>query len=298
MDIPKLHPRDNDTHKNDYGRIFVLAGSKGMVGAALLCAEASLRSGGGFVKLGMPWQLAELANSNPYTICAVSVGLPATEEASLAIVGKAKILAAAEGYDVTAIGPGLSTHPQTVELVCQVLPELRSAVVLDADALNAVARHPEVLGKMNREKGLPILTPHPGEFVRLAGLTSYPAPAERGAACREFAKTHKVVCVLKGSGTMISDGENVHINRTGNPGMATAGTGDVLTGVISALRGQGYDSFDAAILGVYLHGMAGDMAAEELGQWGMTAHDILMRLPRAFKRHWQEGLAQSTEGAA
>jgi len=290
MEIPKLLTREPDTQKNDYGRIFVVAGSKGMVGAALMAAEAALRSGAGYVKIGMPWQLAELAASNPYTICAVSAGFPATEEASLAIVGKTKILAAAEGFDITAIGPGLSTHPQTQELVCQLLPELKTALVIDADALNAIARHPEVLGKLSKERGLPILTPHGGEFARLAGLNERPTPQERETLCKKFAKQHGLVCILKGNMSVISDGERIHLNTTGNPGMATAGTGDVLTGVISALRGQGYDSFDAAVLGCYLHGMAGDMAAEELGQWGMTAHDILLRLPRAFRKHWQDGL--------
>lgn len=289
MEIPKLHRREPDTHKSDYGRIFVVAGSKGMVGAALMAAEAALRSGGGFVKLGMPWQLAELAASNPYTICAVAVGLPATEEATLAIVGKSKILAAAEGFDVTAIGPGLSTHPQTIQLVAQLLPELKTALVIDADALNALAKLPEVFGKISGEKGLPIITPHGGEFARLAGLTERPKPQERENLCRNFARQNRVVCVLKGHMTVISDGERIHINQTGNPGMATAGTGDVLTGVISALRGQGYDSMEAAVLGCHLHGMAGDMAEEELGQWGMTAHDILLRLPRAFRKHWQDG---------
>ncbi len=295
-DIPKLRKREVDTHKNDYGRIFVLAGSLGMVGAALLTCEAALRAGAGYVKLGMPWQLAALANSNPYTICVVSEGFPATEAQTLGIIGKSKILTALEGFEVAAIGPGLSTNSQTQELVCQILPELKSALVLDADGLNAVARHRDVVAKIPREHGLPVFTPHPGEFQRLTGAAEKISQRERESACKSYAREHQVVCVLKGHRTVVSDGARCYINQTGNPGMATAGTGDVLTGVISALRGQGYDSYEAAVLGVYLHGLAGDMAADDMGEWGLTAHDILNRLPRVFRRHWQEGLKDNGNG--
>jgi ADP-dependent NAD(P)H-hydrate dehydratase len=291
MDIPKLRARERDTHKNDYGRVFILAGSAGMVGSAFLASEAALRSGAGYVQLGMPWRLTALAASNPYTVCVLTKALKETEEGTLALMAKPQILEAAADYDVAAIGPGLSLNAQTQELVNQLLIDMNHAIVLDADGLNAVAKHPATIDRIRRDKGLPIFTPHPGEFARLRGIDKTPIePAARVSECRGYAAERRLVCVLKGHNTVVSDGKQVYTNTTGNPGMATAGTGDVLTGVIAALRGQGFDSYDAACLGVYLHGLAGDIAAAELGEWGMTAHDIVRSLPLAFRRHYEAGL--------
>lgn len=288
MEIPQLYPREPDSHKNDYGRVFVLAGSNGMVGAAVLCSLAALRAGCGYVKLGLPWRLAALAGSNANMMCIVTAALPETEDGSLSLLGKPKVLDACKDFDVLAIGPGLSMNAQTQQMLIQLLPELTQALVLDADALNAVAKQPAVIADLPREKGLPVFTPHPGEFARLTGMQAPPRePVLREQACRDYAAKHNIVCVLKGYRTVVSDGKRVYVNATGNPGMATAGTGDVLTGCIAALRGQGYDSFEAAVLGVYLHGLAGDIAAETFEHWGMTAVDVLNALPTAFLRHYR-----------
>jgi len=300
VSIPPLFPRAEDTHKSDYGRVFVLAGSQGMIGAAFLTTEAALRSGAGYVRLGLPWRLSALAASHPNLMCALTSALPDTEEGTLSLTAKPKILAASEGYDVFAAGPGLSQNPQTQSMLYQLLPELNHALVLDADCLNALSKKPEVIETLPRDLGLPIFTPHPGEFARLIGAERPPIEQLlREQAARDFAAKYNVVMVLKGHNTVVSDGTQVYVNKTGNPGMATAGTGDVLTGCIAALRGQGYDSFEAAVLGVYLHGLAGDMARDELGEWGMTANDVFRWLPYAFKKHFKdappEPLAKATD---
>lgn len=287
--IPILSLREPDTHKSDYGKVFVLAGSQGMVGAAFLTTEAALRSGAGYVRLGLPWRLSALASSHPNLICALTSALPDTEDGALSLTAKPKILDAAKGYDVFAAGPGLSQNPQTQQMLYQLLPELDHALVLDADCLNAIAKKPDVIPTLHRDRGLPIFTPHPGEFARLTGEERPPfEQLLREQAARDFAAKHHVVMVLKGHHTVVSDGKRVYVNKTGNAGMATAGTGDVLTGCIAALRGQGFDSFDAAVLGVYLHGLAGDMARDEMGEWGMTANDVFRWLPYAFKKHFED----------
>lgn len=290
MELPKLHLRELDTHKNDFGRVFVLAGSKGMVGAALLTAEACLRSGAGYACLGLPESLlATVSGRSSASLCVIGCGLPETEEGSLGLMAKNKVLEQAASYDVLALGPGLSQNPQTQQMLSQLLPEVNQALIVDADGLNALAKNPELTVSLQREKGLPIFTPHPGEFSRLVQRHTVAIEHPiREQECREFAARNKIVCVLKGYRSVVSDGEQTYINATGNPGMATAGSGDVLTGTIAALRGQGFDSFEAACLGVYIHGLAGDMVAERLGIWGMTAYDILNELPLAFKRYDEE----------
>lgn len=293
-DVPPLFPRDIDAHKNELGRVFVLAGCRTMIGAAYLSAESVLRSGAGYCCLGLPVSLVQASISNPRLTCVLTEALPESSEGFIGIRSKDHILELCENYDVIAIGPGLSTDTQTQKLIVDLLPELERGIVLDADALTALARQgPGIYVRLRRGHGLPVLTPHPGEFARLAGIERAPIEhEERVAVCRKFAYDHEVVCVLKGHRTVVSDGKRVYTNTTGNPGMATAGSGDVLTGVIAALRAQGYDSFEAAVLGVYLHGMAGDLVAERVGQWGMTALDLVDGLPPAFMRHERDRIAQ------
>ena len=289
MDIPPLYERENDTHKGDYGRIFVIAGSEGMVGAACLTAQAAYRAGAGYVCLALPERLARIVPSNPEMECVLTAPVPETEDGAIALVATSQITKESKNYDVVAMGPGLSRNPQTQEMVAHLLPDLNHSLIIDADALNSLARHSEVIPKINREKGLPIFTPHPVEFARLTQAERpLIEPQMREQGCRDYAAENEVVCILKGHKTVVSDGDRVYINNTGNPGMATAGAGDVLTGLLAALRGQGYDSFEAAVLGVYLHGLAGDFAAEELGIWGINARDVLFALPSAFKKHFED----------
>jgi NAD(P)H-hydrate epimerase len=194
-----------------------------------------------------------------------------------------EILEALHEKDAAAIGPGLGTSAKVQKIVAAVYQQAKLPLVVDADGLNCLAKYKSALAK---PKGLRILTPHPGEFARLVGADIKTVQANREKLATEFAAKHKVVLVLKGSGTVVTDGRRVYTNVTGNSGMATGGTGDVLTGLIAALLGQKLGAFDAAQLAVYLHGLAGDLAAEELSRPGMIASDVARFLPGAWKRFW------------
>lgn len=290
-DLPKLPPRPPNMHKGEAGRVLCVAGSVGMLGAAAICSRSALRSGAGLVRLAMPWRLAAIqAGRDPNTM---TIALPETDDGTISATSPKKIIEAANGHDVVLMGPGLSTHPQTVQAVKTVLPELDCKLVLDADALNAIASDAcECLGEVSRTHGLPILTPHPGEMIRLMGDEYDGHELKEDDAHREFvavafARRHQVVLTLKGGKTVVTDGTRVYINTTGNPGMAKAGMGDVLTGVVAALLGQGFSEFDATMLGVYLHGLAGDIVYAKMGEYGILATDVIEALPAAFQQHQQ-----------
>jgi len=209
--------------------------------------------------------------------------LPETKEGSLSLQGFPEIVSTIEKMDAVAVGPGLSLNPQTKELVRQVLPRITKPLVVDADGLTALADEVDIL----RKRTLPcVLTPHPGEMARLTRLSSEDIQRDRERMAREFAKKYNVIVVLKGHGTVVAsfDGE-VYVNDTGNPGMASGGFGDVLTGMIAGLLGQKLSWFDAARLGVYLHGLAGDLAAQERGQVGLIASDLVDRIPLAIRQY-------------
>ncbi len=277
--LPKIADRKPDTHKGDYGRILVLAGSCGMTGAACLCSSAALRAGAGLVTLGIPESLHGIVASK--LTCVMTHPLPETHVKTLSELGRQDILDFSELFDVVAIGPGLSQHLETKRLVLWLLQSLNRPVVLDADGINALADNPAILDKIKKQI---ILTPHPGEMARILGV---PSPQEiqskRLDISRMFVKGRdNVTLVLKGHQTIVMNEEKFSINKTGNPGMATAGAGDVLTGMIAAFLGQNYTPFDAAQLGVYLHGLAGDLAAQEVGEISLLATDVLNKLPKAF----------------
>lgn len=280
-----LPPRAPTTHKGDVGRVFILAGSVGLSGAAALCTRGALRTGAGLVTLGIPKSLhGPMVEKLTEAMLKV---LPETKEGSLSLHALPEILRTIEGMDVVAIGPGLSQHPQTKELIQHLLPSITKPLVLDADGLNALAEHVQLLKKLP----LPIiLTPHPGEMARLVRLSADEVQRDRERIAKEFAKTHRVVVVLKGHQTVVAsfDG-SVYINDTGNPGMASGGCGDVLTGIIAGLLGQKLSVFDAARLGVYLHGLAGDLAAKERGEIGLIASDLVDRIPLAIRHYQQRG---------
>ncbi len=277
--LSKIPARKEDTHKGDFGHVFVLAGSRGMTGAAYLASQAALFSGSGLVTCGVPSSLNPVMEVKLTE--AMTIALPETKDASIARSAEKEIVRFAKKTDVMAMGPGLSTHPDTGKLVLKLLEKMDKPVVLDADGLSALYGNCDILKK---RKAPTILTPHPGEMSRLIAKEINVIRRRREKIAGAFAKKYGVTLVLKGSGTVVaaSDG-STYTNRTGNSGMSTAGTGDVLTGMIASFVGQGISPYSAAVIGVYLHGLAGDIASREKGQFSMVAGDLLGKLPQAIR---------------
>ncbi len=269
--MKKRPRRKPDTHKGDYGRVLVVAGSPGMAGAAVLAGEAAYRAGAGLVYLCCPSRTADVLSIKQ--TCAV---VRPFEDAGAAD----QILEFAATCDAAVIGPGLSQAAPIAAAVREVVTRIEIPFVLDADGLNAFESAPEILthGKAPR-----VLTPHPGEASRLVKTPAEDIRKDRAGTAREMAKRFLAVTVLKGHRTVVTDGTRMFVNRTGNPGMATGGTGDVLSGMIGALLGQGMEPYEAACLGVERHGRAGDLAARRYGQVSMMATDLLEFLPRVFR---------------
>ena len=287
-------PRPRASHKGSYGRVLVIAGSTGMTGAAALASEAALRSGAGLVTLAIPKSLNPILEVKLSEV--MTLPLPETEAGSLADAAAEPILEfAKKTKSVMAIGPGLSQHPETVSLVHR-LVQAKSAFgkVIDADGLNALAPNTSVTGdRLPPHKSGPVarklsetdivLTPHPGEMARLIGTTIPQIEAARIGTAQQFAQEWGVTLLLKGAPTVTAHADgSTWINATGHPGMATAGMGDVLTGIIAGLMAQGLSGERAAVLGSYLHGLAGDIAAEALGMHGLIASDVLNAVPQAI----------------
>ena len=277
-------PRPPASHKGTYGRVLVVAGSTGMTGAAALSSEAALRAGAGLVTLATPKHLNPILEGLLPEV--MTLPLPETDAGSLSVSATSAILEFAEKTkSVLAIGPGLSQHPDTVRLVDQLVRENREQalnlrMVVDADGLNALSQAPEVISLLDKEA---ILTPHPGEMSRLTNTSVSSLEADRIRTAQQFASEHNLTLVFKGAPTVtgLANGD-VWINSTGNSGMATGGMGDVLTGIIAGLMAQGVSSERAAALGVYIHGLAGDMTAEVFGMHGLIASDVLKAVPRAI----------------
>jgi ADP-dependent NAD(P)H-hydrate dehydratase len=277
--LPRLAPRAADSNKGDFGRVLVVAGSRGMTGAAILCGRAALRGGAGLVKVAVPCEtLPIVAAGDP---CYMTVPLIQDAEGRLDFAALAEIFAMEPTQDVLAVGPGLGHGTELSRLLPELVGKASRPLVLDADGLNAFASQP---GKLHTAGAPLILTPHPGELARLLGLDTGTVQARREELAVAFARDHKAVMVLKGHHTLVTDGTRLYRNTTGNPGMATGGTGDVLTGLIAALVGQGLEPFAAAQLGVFLHGRAGDLARDELGEMSLIATDLLAFLPRALRQ--------------
>jgi len=275
--LPRLPRRAVDAHKGDFGLALVVGGSRGMVGAVALAGIAALRGGAGLVRLAVPAVCQDtVAGFDPSYMTAA---LPADAEGRISSAAQDKIVELADSATVVACGPGLGRSVELERLVGWLYANLSKPMVVDADGLNALARRPDVLAHPG---GRRILTPHPGEFARLLG-TRCTRAENRQAAAIELAARCGVVLVLKGHRTCVTDGRVATINTTGNPGMATGGSGDVLTGLISALWCQGLTPLDAARLGVHLHGLAGDLAAAQLGQVSLAAGDLVRFLPEAFQ---------------
>jgi len=282
-DVPRAPGREPDAHKGSLGRVLVVGGSIGMVGAPSLVANGALRSGAGLVIAAVPACIQQtVAGLCP---CAITVPLACEQDGSLGNEAVAQVLAEARRCDVLAVGPGLGVGSRQRDIVSVALSQ-HKPVVLDADGLNNL---PNMPGWPAIRHCPLVLTPHPGELSRLTGLKIQELQANRQSSAADAArkwqaseKAPQLIVALKGAGTVITDGKDVYLNDTGNPGMATGGTGDVLTGVIASLIGQGMSPMDAACLGVWAHGRAGDLAAEQLGQ-ALIATDLLDYLPAALK---------------
>lgn len=276
--LPKLAPRPPDSHKADFGRALIVGGSMGMAGAVGLAGMATLRSGAGLVTLAVPEAiLSTVASFEPSYM---TFPLPCDGDGRLVVAAKDRISKLADEMTCIACGIGLGRSHQVMDLVTWMYSVLPQPMVVDADALYAIAQHKDCLLE---PAGPRILTPHPGEFRRLIGGASLSREDQEQRAS-ELARTSNAVILLKGHRTWITDGNQSVHNTSGNPGMATGGCGDVLTGIITALICQNLSPFDAAQLGAFVHGAAGDLAAAELGQVSMIASDLLRFLPAVFKR--------------
>ena len=270
-DISKIiHQRKKYSHKGNFGHALLIAGSYGKIGAAVLSAKASLRSGCGLVTVHIPkCGYQTIQSLFPEAMCSIDKNLNYFSGIS-----------SIENYDTIGIGPGLGTHTATVRAIEILLKKIKSPVIIDADGLNILSLKKSLL-KLLPENS--ILTPHPKEFERLAG--KWTNDFERLELQQKFSEKHKVIVVLKGANTSISDQNgNIYFNSTGNSGMATAGSGDVLTGIITGLLAQHYSPLDAAITGVFLHGLAGDSALQSQSKESMIASDIIDNLGNAFKK--------------
>ena len=264
-----LPDRDPWAHKGNFGRLLLLCGSLGYTGAAALAAMGSLRCGGGLVYLGVPESI--------YAIEAVklteAIVFPLPDHGgTLSVEASNEIISRLSNMDVVLVGPGWGQFEGTLKALEVVMEHFSGPVVVDADGINLLARHKDLL---RRRQGITVLTPHPGEFSRLA--PEYQDHPEK------FAADYGCILVLKGHETLITDGNSSYRNTTGNPGMAVGGSGDVLAGMITALLAQGLKPLEAAAVGAWLHGKAGDLSAQRLGQYAMLPTDLLEDLPRLLK---------------
>ena len=277
--LPLFAGREPDTHKGTYGHVLVIGGSRGKTGAASLAAKAALRMGAGLVTVATPASCLPMIARSMAEL--MTEPLAETTEGTIDGKGLARVLELLKGKDALLLGPGISTHPETVKFVLGLLPRVRVPMVIDADALNIVASKPDILAALRAPA---VLTPHPGEFARLTGLTTKAIFEDRLGVATSFAANHKVHLVLKGHRTLVACPDGcVHVNSTGNPGMATGGSGDVLGGMIASQLAQERDVEAATVSAVYAHGLAGDMGADALGEKALTAGDIIRFLPKALR---------------
>jgi len=275
-----LPKRSADTHKGTYGHLLVIAGSKGKSGAAGLTALAALRAGCGLVTLAIPESCHQALEFYPLEVMTVSAF--ETSSGTFALSSKEALLNYCVGKSAVAVGPGISTEPETVQLLSELLPSINCPLVIDADGVNCLANYPNLVSKLGSST---VLTPHPKEFSRVSGIEISKILANKIEIVTKYASKNSVNIVLKGAASIIAQPNGLTtINPTGNPGMATAGSGDVLTGVIASLIAQGLSSAKAAVTGVYLHGLAGDIFAQAESETSLIAGDLLRTLPESIKR--------------
>jgi len=268
-------PRRLDTHKGDYGHLLVIAGSVGKTGAAAMACEAALRMGAGLVTLAIPKSLNSIMEMKLTEV--MTEPLPETPKQTLGLRAFNSLLRLCEKKSAVIIGPGIGTFKETQSLVLKLIKTLDIPIVLDADGLTALATQPKTLPAANRSL---VITPHPGEMARLINSTAKEVQEDRIGISNKFSQSNHVHLVLKGFRTLIASPKGeVFINPTGNPGMASGGTGDVLTGMIGGLICQGFDILTSLQISVYLHGLAGDKAAQEMGEKSLVATDIIGKIP-------------------
>lgn len=276
---PYFERRNKDTHKGTYGHLFVVSGSLGKTGAAIMAGKSALKMGAGLVTVGTPQSCLPIVARSMMEL--MTEPLPETEEGTLSSQALEKVLSLLKGKDALMLGPGISTHDSTKEFVITLLPKIKIPVVLDADALNILALNPDLLKSLSKPA---VITPHPGEFARLVRLSTEEVLAKRLELVPRFSAEYGVYVVLKGYRTLIGapDGRT-YINPTGNPGMASAGSGDVLSGMIASMVIQEKNILEAVLAAVYIHGLSGDIGAKRLGEKFLTAGNIITYLPAAVK---------------
>ena len=277
--IKSFPKRRADSNKGDFGHALIIAGSRGYTGAAYLAAQAAVRAGSGLVTLAIPESLYGILASKLTEVMVT----PAheTKEHTFALKAEKELFGFSGKCNVFAIGPGLSQDGETARLVRSLVEKLEEPIVLDADGISAFTKRGSELKK---KRGSLILTPHPGELSKLTGKSVEEIQKNRKDIALTFACEYNIVLVLKGHDTVVAgpDGR-LYVNKTGNPGMASGGMGDVLTGVIAGFAAQGVDNFNSAVLGVYFHGFAGDMALKDKGPIGLIATDLLDKLPEVLR---------------
>jgi len=279
-DMEEILPkRPMNSHKGDYGHILGICGSVGKGGAAALAAMAALRTGAGLITLALPSSLNSSFEVGLPEV--ITIPLSETEEGSVSEAAYETILKSAAKKSCAMVGPGLTTNEETSRLILKLIPILDIPMLIDADGLNILAGN---MGILKKRKKATILTPHPGEMARLCKVEIRDIEGDPIGYTTKISTDYNVYTVLKGARTIIASPEGaIFINKTGNPGMATAGTGDVLSGIITGLLSQGLPPLEAAKLGVYLHGLAGDIGAEELGEYSLIASDLIEYLPEAIR---------------
>ncbi|MGD0337075.1 MAG: NAD(P)H-hydrate dehydratase [Candidatus Omnitrophota bacterium] len=284
MRLPtRLLQRKPDAHKGDFGHLFIVAGSLKFSGAALLCAEAALRSGAGLVTLAVPEGIA-LSLIKVKAPEVMLLPLMQTKQGFFSEKAYNQARDFLKNADILVVGPGVGREKTTQVFTRKLIAGATVPTVIDADGLNALSGHLNILRKTHNARRTTLLTPHPGEMARLTGVGINLIQDNREKAAVSFAKENRVTLVLKGHNTVVADYKgNLYVNKTGNPGMATAGSGDVLSGILGAFLGQGLEAFSAAKYAVYLHGLAGDLAAKEKTQISLIASDIIAKIPEAIK---------------
>jgi len=277
--LPYIQKRKRDSHKGTYGHLFVLAGSLGKTGAAVMAAKAALRMGAGLVTVGTPQSCLPVIARSMMEL--MTEALPETPQKTISEAALPMVLDLLKGKDAVLIGPGISAHPSTAKLVVSLLPKIKVPAVIDADGLNILAENPDALKSFSCPA---VLTPHPGEFARLIRRSNKDVLDGRLALAAEFAAKYKVFLVLKGYRTLVATPQGkIFINPTGNPGMATGGSGDVLSGMIASLIIQEKNILGATAAAVYLHGLSGDIGAKKIGERPLIAGDLIKYLPQALK---------------
>lgn len=272
----RIKKRKLDSHKGTYGHVFVIAGSLGMTGAAYLCSEAALLSGAGLVTLAIPKSLNSIMERKLTEV--MTFPLPETKEQSLSKAAYSRIIEFSKKCGCVVLGPGLSQNRQTQALIRLLVSGIKIPMIIDADGLNALSGHLNILRNT-------IITPHSGEMTRLIGAKLSFVNKNKKDVAKKFATEYNVTTVLKGYRTVVAAPQKkLYINLSGNPGMASGGCGDVLTGIIGAFLASGMEPFKAARLGAYIHGLSGDIAAKNKGEISLKAVDLLESLPQAFKK--------------